>query len=625
LSSIQIREMDTRVTIKINDPKLADLPKSPGCYLFKNSDGDVIYVGKAKVLKNRVRSYFLKGTSKDGKTKLLVKKIKDLDWLATDNEVEAFILEANLIKEHKPRYNITLKDDKSFPYIRITNEPYPQVFLTRKVIRDGSKYLGPFTNVKKVRDALKVVKKVFSIRSCSYHINEEFISQKKGKICLDYHIKKCDGPCEGLILQAEYATMVKQVEDYLNGKTSGVINYINQKMKESAANEDFEDAARFRDQLAIVKRRADAQMVESLENTDRDFIAISQIEEDACGVVMRVREGKLIGQEHFFLNGIDEEKSEAVLEQFLSQYYTNSETVPKEVYTDIRIENPKSIEALLKRKRNDNVILVQPQRGKKRKLIKMATKNADLHLKEYLLNRIARADYIPKSLSALKKDLRLEEIPRRIEAFDISNIQGKDAVGSMVCFINGAPRRGDYRKFKIKTVEGPDDYSMMREVLLRHYRRVQDEDRPLPDLILIDGGKGQLSAAETVLKNLDLMDIALIGLAKRLEEVYKPGQSDPQNISKTSPGLSLLRKIRDESHRFAVTYHRILRKKRTLHSILDDVLGVGPSKRNALLTEFKSVQDIKNARVEELQSVPGISSKLAESIKKQLIEMIDEK
>ena len=617
--------MATRVTIKINDPKLADLPKSPGCYLFKNSDGDVIYVGKAKVLKNRVRSYFLEGTSKDGKTKLLVKKIKDLDWLATDNEVEAFILEANLIKEHKPRYNITLKDDKSFPYIRITNEPYPQVFLTRKVIRDGSKYLGPFTNVKKVRDALKVVKKVFSIRSCSYHIDEEFISQKKGKICLDYHIKKCDGPCEGLILQAEYATMVKQVEDYLNGKTSGVINYINQKMKESAANEDFEDAARFRDQLAIVKRRADAQMVESLENTDRDFIAISQIEEDACGVVMRVREGKLIGQEHFFLNGIDEEKSEAVLEQFLSQYYTNSETVPKEVYTDIRIESPKSIEALLKRKRNDNVILVQPQRGKKRKLIKMATKNADLHLKEFLLNRIARADYIPKSLSALKKDLRLEEIPRRIEAFDISNIQGKDAVGSMVCFINGAPRRGDYRRFKIKTVEGPDDYSMMREVFLRHYRRVQDEDRPLPDLILIDGGKGQLSAAETVLKNLDLMDIALIGLAKRLEEVYKPGQSDPQNISKTSPGLSLLRKIRDESHRFAVTYHRILRKKRTLHSILDDVRGVGPSKRNALLTEFKSVQDIKNARVEELQSVPGISSKLAESIKKQLIEMIDEK
>ena len=625
MSSIQIREMATRVTIKINDPKLADLPKSPGCYLFKNSDGDVIYVGKAKVLKNRVRSYFLEGTSKDGKTKLLVKKIKDLDWLATDNEVEAFILEANLIKEHKPRYNITLKDDKSFPYIRITNEPYPQVFLTRKVIRDGSKYLGPFTNVKKVRDALKVVKKVFSIRSCSYHIDEEFISQKKGKICLDYHIKKCDGPCEGLILQAEYATMVKQVEDYLNGKTSGVINYINQKMKESAANEDFEDAARFRDQLAIVKRRADAQMVESLENTDRDFIAISQIEEDACGVVMRVREGKLIGQEHFFLNGIDEEKSEAVLEQFLSQYYTNSETVPKEVYTDIRIESPKSIEALLKRKRNDNVILVQPQRGKKRKLIKMATKNADLHLKEFLLNRIARADYIPKSLSALKKDLRLEEIPRRIEAFDISNIQGKDAVGSMVCFINGAPRRGDYRRFKIKTVEGPDDYSMMREVFLRHYRRVQDEDRPLPDLILIDGGKGQLSAAETVLKNLDLMDIALIGLAKRLEEVYKPGQSDPQNISKTSPGLSLLRKIRDESHRFAVTYHRILRKKRTLHSILDDVRGVGPSKRNALLTEFKSVQDIKNARVEELQSVPGISSKLAESIKKQLIEMIDEK
>ena len=622
MSSIQIREMDLRVMIKISDPKLAELPKSPGCYLFKNSDGVVIYVGKAKVLKNRVRSYFLKGTSKDGKTKLLVKKIKELDWLATDNEVEAFILEANLIKEHKPRYNITLKDDKSFPYIRITNEPYPQVFLTRKVIRDGSKYLGPFTNVKKVRDALKVVKKVFSIRSCSYNIDDKFISQKKGKICLDYHIKKCDGPCEGLISQAEYALMVKQVEDYLNGKTSGVINYINQKMKDSAANEDFEDAARFRDQLAIVKRRADAQMVESLENTDRDFIAISQKEEDACGVVMRVREGKLIGQEHFFLNGIDQEKSEVVLEQFLSQYYTNSETVPKEVYTDIQIDNPKSIEALLKRKRNDNVNLIQPQRGKKKKLIKMATKNADLHLKEFLLNRIARADYIPKSLSALKKDLTLEEIPRRIEAFDISNFQGKDAVGSMVCFINGAPRKGDYRKFKIKTVKGPDDYSMMREVLLRHYRRVQDEERPLPDLILIDGGKGQLSAAVTVLKNLDLMDIALIGLAKRLEEVYKPGQSVSQNISKTSPGLSLLRKIRDESHRFAVTYHRKLRKKRTLHSVLDDVRGVGPKKRNALLTEFKSVNDIKNARIEELKSVPGISSKLAESIKKQLIELI---
>jgi len=611
------------VTIKITDPILADLPKSPGCYLFKDSDGVVIYVGKAKVLKNRVRSYFQRGTVKDAKTKLLVKKIKDLDWLATDNEVEAFILEANLIKENKPRYNITLKDDKSFPYIRITNEPYPQVFLTRKVIRDGSKYLGPFTNVKKVRDALKVVKKVFSIRSCSYNIDEEFIRQKKGKVCLDYHIKKCDGPCEGLIPQSEYASMVKQVEDYLNGKTSGVINYLTGKMKDSAANEDFEDAARFRDQLEIVKKRADAQMVESFESRDRDFIAISQEDVDACGVVMRVREGKLIGQEHFYLNGIDEEESEEVLEQFLSQYYTNSETVPQEVYTDIQIGNAESIEALLKRKRGESVNLVQPQRGKKRKLIKMAMKNAELHLKEFLLNRIARADYIPKSLSALKKDLALEEFPRRIEAFDISNLQGTDAVGSMVCFINGAPRKSDYRKFKIKTVKGPDDYSMMRELLLRHYRRVQDEDKPLPDLILIDGGKGQLSAAVTVLKNLDLMDIAAIGLAKRLEEVYKPGQSEPQNISKTSPGLSLLRKIRDESHRFAVSYHRKLRKKRTLHSVLDDVRGVGPNRRNALLAEFKSVHDIKNARIEELQSVPGISYKLAESIKKQLTELLD--
>jgi len=611
------------VMIKVTDQILTDLPKSPGCYLFKNAEGEVIYVGKAKVLKNRVRSYFLKGTTKDAKTKLLVKKIKDLDWLATDNEVEAFILEANLIKEHKPRYNITLKDDKSFPFIRITNEPYPQVFLTRRVIRDGSKYLGPFTNVKKVRDALKVVKKVFSIRSCSYHIDDDFISQKKGKICLDFHIKKCDGPCEGLIPQAEYALMVKQVEDYLNGKTSGVINYLKQKMSDSAADEEFEDAARFRDQLSIVKRRADAQLVESLENTDRDFIAISHEDEDACGVVMRVREGKLIGQEHFYLKGIDDEKSEVVLERFLSQYYANAETLPREVYTDIHIENAKSIEALLRKKSSKSVTLVQPQRGNKRKLLKMAMKNAELHLKEFLLNRIARADYIPKSLSALKKDLTLEDIPRRIEAFDISNFQGTDAVGAMVCFINGAPRKSEYRKFKIKTVEGPDDYSMMRELLLRHYRRVQDEEKPLPDLILIDGGKGQLSAAATVLKNLDLMDIALIGLAKRLEEVYKPEHSESQNIAKTSPGLSLLRKIRDESHRFAVTYHRKLRKKRTLHSVLDDVRGVGPNKRNALLTEFKSVNDIKNAKIEELQGVPGISSKLAESIKKQLTELMN--
>ena len=608
--------------IDIKHAKLAELPKSPGCYLFKNGKGEIIYVGKAKVLKNRVRSYFQKGTSKDSKTLVMVKKIEDIDWFATNNEVEAFILEANLIKEHTPRYNVTLKDDKSFPYIRITNEPYPQVYLTRRVVRDGSKYLGPFTNVTKVRQALKVVKKVFSIRSCSYHINDEFIQQKKAKVCLDYHIKKCDGPCEGLVSQKEYRAMVRQVEDYLNGKMSGVISYITNKMKEAAETEEFEDAARFRDQLAIVKKRAESQMVESLEAADRDFIAIAQEEQNACAVVLRVREGKLIGLDHFFLKGLENEHSESILRQFIGQYYTNAENVPKEVFSEIKLKESITIEQWLGKKRGSHVKLLTPQRGKKKKLLSMAKKNANLHLKEFILNKIARADYIPKSLSALKNDLNMEKIPRRIEAFDISNIQGKDAVGSMVCFLNAMPKKSEYRRFKIKSVEGPDDYSMMREVLLRRYRRVLEEDKPLPDLILVDGGKGQLSAAVSVLTNLDLLDLDVIGLAKRLEEVYKPYQSEPQNISKTSPGLSLLRRIRDESHRFAVTYHRKLRKKRNLHSVLDDVKGVGPNKRNALLAEFKSVNDIKDAPLNKLTTIPGISIKLATSIKEQLTELL---
>ncbi|MCH7495907.1 MAG: excinuclease ABC subunit C [Candidatus Marinimicrobia bacterium] len=608
--------------IDISNPKLSDVPKSPGCYLFKNAAGEIIYVGKAKVLGNRVRSYFLKGRSKDGKTLLLVKKIESVDWIVTDNEVEALILEANLIKEHLPRYNITLKDDKSFPYIRITNEPYPQVFLTRKVVRDGSKYLGPFTNVKKVRDALKIVKKVFSIRSCSYHIDDDFIKAKKVKVCLDYHIDKCEGPCEGLVSQEDYNSMLRQVEDYLNGKTTSVIGYLTEKMKTAAVEEEFEEAAKIRDQLFAVKKRADSQKVETFEEIDRDFIAMARIDEDACGVVFRVREGKLLGQEHFFLKGVEDENTESVFDQFLGQYYTNSEYVPGEVYLEHCPAEREAIEIWLKRKRGGAVRLFIPMRGKKRNLLRMALKNAELHLKEHLLNKKARADYVTKSLSALKKDLGMEIVPRRIEAFDISNIQGKDAVGSMVCFINGSARKNEYRKFKIKSVEGPDDFAMMREVLLRRYRRVLDEEKALPDLILIDGGKGQLSAALSVLKNLDLLEIEVVGLAKRLEEIYKPDQSEPQNISKSSPGLILLRKIRDEAHRFALSYHRQLRKKRNLHSVLDDIPGVGPSKRNALLAEFQSVMDIKDAKIEDIKAVRGISTKLAESIKKQLSEIL---
>ena len=439
---------------------------------------------------------------------------------------------------------------------------------------------------------------------------------------MDYHIKKCDGPCEGLVPQKEYAEMVRQVEAYLNGKMSGVISYITTKMREAAEAEEFENAARFRDQLSIAKKRAESQMVESLEATDRDFITIAQEEENACAVVLRVREGKLIGIEHFFLKGLENELSESILSQFVGQYYTNAENVPKEVYTELTINDSTTIEKWLGKKRGSLVKLMIPHRGKKKKLLSMAMKNAKLHLKEFILNKIARADYVPKSLSALKNDLNMEKIPRRIEAFDISNIQGKDAVGSMVCFINATAKKSEYRRFKIKSVEGPDDYSMMREVLLRRYRRVLEEDKPLPDLILVDGGKGQLSAAVSVLTNLDLLDLDVIGLAKRLEEVYKPEQSEPQNISKTSPGLSLLRKIRDESHRFAITYHRKLRKQRNLHSVLDDVKGVGPNKRNALLSEFKSINDIKDAPINKLTVIPGISTKLAESIKKQLKELL---
>lgn len=600
------------------EEKLKNLPELPGVYIFKDRKGEILYIGKAKVLKKRVKYYFQTSRVVNAKSAVLISKIHSIDYIITDSEVEALILEANLVKEYSPRYNVNLKDDKSYPYIRITAEPFPRVFLTRRIVKDGSRYFGPYTDVKSMRETLRVMKKVFPVRSCSYRIDDETISKGKVKVCLDFHIKKCDGPCEGKVSEEDYRDMIEQVIDFLNGKTRGIVCALREKMSKHSENLNFEEAARIRDQITLIKNHSDKQRVSFLDAEDRDIVGVARGDEDACGVVFRLREGKLIARENFFMEGVENKDRSEILDQFLNQYYIKVDFIPGEIILQEKIEHMDVLKRWLSDKRGAPVRVISPVSGNMRKIVMMCEKNASLLLDEYMLQKTKKRDYISLAVRTLQKDLNMNVPPRRIEAFDISNLGERDAVGGMVTFINGYPRKSEYRRFKIKKVRFQDDYAMMAEVVKRRYIRVLKEKLPLPDLILIDGGIGHLSAVKKVLDSLNLKDQPIIGLAKRLEEVYKPGLSDPQNIARNSPGLNLLRRIRDESHRFAIEYHRKLRKKGLLRSELDSVPGVGEKRKSALLNYFKSVRNIKSATVHELTKVEGISLKTARVIKSYL-------
>lgn len=609
-SGIQISLQDK---LELQD-KLDNLPASPGVYQFKNKEGIILYVGKAVNLRNRVRQYFHKSRKLEPRIEIMVSRVSDLEIIQTDSEVEALILEANLIKLHKPRYNVNLKDDKSYPYIVVTNEPYPRVFVTRHMRKDGSRYYGPYTDVATMRSALKTVRNIFMIRSCNYLITADFIAKKKVRVCLDYHIKKCEGPCEGLVSQERYNEMIKQVEQVLSGKTKPVLRTLEAQMKVAAAELKFEEAARIRDRMRQLEVYSSKQKIVDMEFNDRDILSVALEDDDACGVILKVREGKVIGQRHFYMTNVEGKSEAEIVETLLQRYYLDTADIPREIVIPVELETKNTFNEWLQLRQNEGVHLLVPTNGELVKLLEMCKKNAKYLLDELKLQKMKRKDFVPAAVSSLQRDLRLKKLPRRIECFDISHFQGAETVASMVVFVDGKPKKSEYRKFKIRSVAPNEvnDFASMKEVIYRRYKRVQEENLELTDLIMVDGGKGQLSSALESLKELNLENHPIISLAKRLEEVFVPHESEPVSIPKTSSSLRLLQQIRDEAHRFAITFHRSLRDKRTLQTELELIKGIGKKRAQELLEVFGSVQGVKFATREQL--IEAVGEKVTEKI-----------
>ena len=472
----------------IKKNQIKQIPTKPGVYFFKDLENEIIYIGKAKNLRNRVRSYFQKSKHQSAKNISLIKRISNVEWLVVRSEVEALLTEANLIKQHQPHYNVSLKDDKSFPYIRITKEPYPRVFITREVVRDGSKYFGPYTDVYHLRRSLKAVHKIFPVRSCDYFINDESIAAEKVSLCLDYHIKKCQGPCEGMVPESDYNEMIKQVIQFLQGRTKETEKYIQNQMEKASSEMRFEDAGMYRDQLHAIGQFKDRQRKVAADFEDRDVFAFAKEEDYAIAVIVRIRNGRITSREKISLRKLDELDA-VTLETIITRFYLESDFIPKEISLPLEPDNQDQLNIWLKEKRNGAVQLSVPQRGEKAKEVRLAYQNAKLLLGEWMLNRKKRRELVPKMINQLQDDLQLKVPPRKIEAFDISHLGGTNTVASMVCFTDGKPKKSAYRKFKVKTVEGIDDFASMREIVYRRYKRVKEEGIGLPDLILIDGGK----------------------------------------------------------------------------------------------------------------------------------------
>lgn len=606
------------------DKKLDSLPSSPGVYQFKNSSGKVIYVGKAKSLRARVRSYFSNSSQLYGKTRLLVNHIVDVDVIITSSEVEALILENNLIKKYKPRYNINLKDDKTYPYLVITREPFPRIFLTRQVRKDGSIYFGPYTEARQLRSVLELISSIFQVRSCKLKLTEENIQQKKFTVCLDYHIYKCKGPCEGFQSEKEYNLMISEVIRLLKGKTSELVRSLTEEMHHCAGQLKFEQAAELKMQINGLKKYAERQKVVTTDPIDRDVFGVARERDDACGIVFKIREGKLLGSQRMYFSNTKEEPMANLLSKFLEKYYLETpDLIPQEIFTQVPLpaEEQKALYTLLSNTKSQDTFtgkairFITPQRGEKARLLEMCEENARHHLQEYLIEKQKRGEITREhpALKALQETLHLEHLPRRIECFDNSHFQGSDYTSSMVCFTDGKPRKSEYRKFKLQSIKGSDDYAAMHEVLTRRYSGTLSRDLPTPDLIVIDGGKGQVNTARQALTELDI-NVPVIGLAKRLEEIHLPGIGGTFNLPKTSPALKLLQRIRDEAHRFAISYHRKLRTARTLKTSLTDIPGIGEKSAMKLLEKFGSIEKIAHASREDLQKITG--PKTAETILK---------
>jgi excinuclease ABC subunit C len=584
--------------------KLKDLPDSPGIYQFKNELGKTIYVGKALNLKNRVRSYF-HGSIDSPKTMALVSKIKDLELIVTDSEIEALVLENNLIKELKPKYNVNLKDDKSFPYIKVTNESFPRIFPTRRIIKDGAKYFGPYTEVKNMKASLRMINQIFRIRSCKLNITGDSIEKKKFKVCLDFHIGKCDGPCEGLISSKDYSDMVAEVIKLLRGKTDDLIQELNVKMQNLVDNLEFEKAAEIRDKLEQLEAISARQKIVSEDYEDRDVITTVYEGRDSACSIFNIRNGKLIGKKQLHMSIEMNEDIEVINTSAIKFYYNEFVEVPNEILLETLPNDEEVLANWLLQKGGHKVKFKIPKRGDLKSLVNMCKQNALYQLKEIQIQKLKHEGQVPYPVAALQRDLRLKKLPKTIECFDISNLQGTDTVASMVLFEEGKPKKSLYRKFIIKSVDGPDDFRSIREVIYRRYSKLKEEHVSLPDLIMVDGGKGQLSSAITVLDEMGFSKYNIIGLAKRLEEVFFPGNSEPESIPKTSSGLKLLQQIRNEAHRFAITFHRNRRSKRTIKTDLTDIKGIGPATAKILLKELGSLAAVRNADEDTLKKLVG--------------------
>ena len=590
--------------------KLPHLPESPGVYLWKDSEGAVLYVGKAKRLRSRVRSYLASDHLESVKTRALMRQAVDVDTIVVPTEAHALILEANLIKEYRPRFNIALRDDKSYPYIKVTiQEAFPRVFVTRRLLDDGAKYFGPYTDVGQMRRALNVVKRIFTVRSCNYDMPKEMPE----RACLDYHIGRCKAPCILAQTQEDYCRMIDEVLLFLDGRTDEVIRRVRERMDDAATNLDFETAADLRDALRHLERMEEPTVVVTLEEYDRDVIGYARDGDDACVTILRIRRGKLLARDHRFVENVDGEDDAAVLSAYLARTYVNSDERASELLVPFDFEDREAIEESAEGTR-----VVVPQRGPRRELVDLAQQNARHLLEELKLATLESDERATNPVYELGRQLGLQRLPRSLVCFDISTAQGTDTVGSCVWFENGRPRRGEYRKFKVKTVVGTDDFASMNEVVGRYFRRRIDENKPLPDLVVIDGGKGQLGAAADAVRSLGLETLPLISLAKREEEIYVLGRAEPVRLPRRSPGLRMLQQARDEAHRFAIEFNRKRRSMRTVTSELLSIPGVGPSKRRALLQQFGSVQGVRQASVEQIAALPGFSAVSAQRLLDQL-------
>jgi len=591
------------------EEKIANLPLSPGVYQFKDSKGNHLYVGKAKRLRNRVRSYFQDSRNHDGRIRVMVSKIDDIEVIVTDSEAEALILENTLIKKYQPRYNIMYRDDKSYPYICITGDRRPRVYPTRTVVKDGSKYFGPYDHVGHMRRMLETIRKTFDLCTCA--VSPKMIDKSRGApkwhSCFDDYLKNCSGDWE----EERYISTIEKVERLLSGKTDDLVREIKEEMEIASAAMEFEEAAKLRDSMVSLQKYNQKMKMVANKDVHRDIFAIDVDEEirEACGVLFKIREGKLIGKFHRFLKNIEHASREVMMQSFVEDYYTGQHVgaIPDEVYLSNPMEDENPLYEYLWEQRKKKVPIYVPQIGEKKHMIQMAITNARLNLSERKLEkRKAEKDRIPQSVKDLKEYLQLSRLPRRIECFDNSNTMGTDPVASMVCFVDAQPRKSEYLRFKIKTVLGADDVASMKEIVKRRYLKVKKEKLQPPDLILIDGGKGQLNAAIEALEEIGFSDqCEVAGLAKRLEEVFLPGKMDAVMIPKTSASLKLLQRARDEAHRFAITYHRKKRSDRTLKTELTEIEGVGQKTAQKLLSSYGSVQNIKKTNKTELQELIG--------------------